>query len=76
MAEFPAVNTSPLIFLTQANLLDFLQMLSPFIIVPQAVATEIQAYGNTDVTAQILAQTDSGLTQRNPVKTVNHCFNT
>ncbi len=58
MAEFPAVNTSPLIFLTRANLLDFLQMLSPFIIVPQAVATEIQAYGNTDVTAQMLAQTD------------------
>ncbi len=58
MAEFPAVNTSPLIFLTQANLLDLLQILSPFIIVPQAVATEIQAYGNTDVTAQMLAQTD------------------
>ena len=33
-------------------------MLSPFIIVPQVVATEIQAYGNTDLTAQILAQTD------------------
>ncbi|GGA36778.1 DUF3368 domain-containing protein [Okeania sp. KiyG1] len=58
MAEFPAVNTSPLIFLTQANLLDFLQILSPKIIVPQAVATEIQAYGNTDVTAQMLVQTD------------------
>ena len=58
MAEFPAVNTSPLIFLTQANLLYFLQILSQKIIVPQAVATEIQAYGNTDVTAQMLAQTD------------------
>ncbi|NER06476.1 MAG: DUF3368 domain-containing protein [Okeania sp. SIO3C4] len=58
MAEIPAVNTSPLIFLTQANLLNFLQILSPKIIVPQAVATEIQAYGNTDVTAQMLAQTD------------------
>ncbi|MDY7008280.1 MAG: hypothetical protein SWX82_31230 [Cyanobacteriota bacterium] len=33
-------------------------MLSPKIIVPQAVATEIQTYGNTDVTAQMLAQTD------------------
>ena len=28
-----------------ANLLKFLQILSPKIIVPQAVATEIQAYG-------------------------------
>ena len=58
MAEFPAVNTSPLIFLTQANLLDLLQILSPKNIVPQAVATEIQAYGNTDITAQMLAKTD------------------
>lgn len=39
-------------------MLDFLQILSPKIIVPQAVATEIQAYGNTDVTAQMLVQTD------------------
>ncbi|WP_293149348.1 hypothetical protein [Okeania sp. SIO2C9] len=44
-----------MIFLTQANLLNFLQILSPKIIVPQAVATEIKAYGNTDVTAQMLA---------------------
>lgn len=58
MAESPAINTSPLIFLSKANLLNLLQIVSPQIIVPQAVATEIQAYGETDVTAQTLAATD------------------
>ncbi len=51
MAESPAINTSPLIFLSKANLLNLLQIVSPQIIVPEAVATEIQAYGETDVTA-------------------------
>ncbi len=58
MAESPAINTSPLIFLSKANLLNLLQIVSPQIIVPQAVATEIQAYGETDVTARTLAATD------------------
>ncbi len=58
MAESPAINTSPLIFLSKANLLNLLQIVSPQIIVPEAVATEIQAYGETDVTARTLAATD------------------
>ena len=58
MAESPAINTSPLIFLSKANLLNLLQIVSPQIIVPEAVAIEIQAYGETDVTAQTLAATD------------------
>lgn len=33
MAEFPAINTSPLIFLTKGSCLDLLQIISPSIIV-------------------------------------------
>jgi predicted nucleic acid-binding protein len=53
----PAINTSPLIFLTKGGFLHLLQIVSPEIIVPQAVATEIQAYGQTDLTAMALAAT-------------------
>jgi predicted nucleic acid-binding protein len=53
----PAINTSPLIFLTKGGFLHLLQIVSPEIIVPQAVATEIQAYEQTDVTAMALAAT-------------------
>ncbi|MFW6295642.1 MAG: DUF3368 domain-containing protein [Halothece sp.] len=58
MAELPAINTSPLIFLTKGGLLNLLQLLSPKIIVPQAVQAEIEAYGEGDITAQSLAKTD------------------
>lgn len=58
MAEFPAINTSPLIFLTKGNYLSLLQVVSPTFIVPDVVATEVQAYGDFDVTAQALAQTE------------------
>ncbi|MGB7443832.1 MAG: DUF3368 domain-containing protein [Coleofasciculaceae cyanobacterium] len=58
MAESPAINTSPLIFLSKANLLNLLQIVNSQIIVPEAVATEIQAYGEMDVTARTLAATD------------------
>jgi predicted nucleic acid-binding protein len=58
VAEIPAINTSPLIFLTKGAVLELLQIISPSIIVPQAVATEIQAYGETDVTAVALKHTD------------------
>ncbi|GCL42557.1 DUF3368 domain-containing protein [Dolichospermum planctonicum] len=53
----PAINTSPLIFLTKGGFLHLLQIVSPEIIVPQAVSTEIQAYGETDITAFTLAKT-------------------
>ena len=59
--NYPAINTSPLIFLTKGGYLDLLKILSPIIIVPTAVADEIQAYGADDVTAQQLAETN-GLT--------------
>ncbi len=50
----PAINTSPLIFLSKAGYLDLLKILSSTIIVPKAVATEIQAYGKGDLTYQQL----------------------
>lgn len=53
----PAINTSPLIFLTKGGFLDLLQIISHEIIVPQAVSSEIQAYGETDITANALANT-------------------
>lgn len=58
MAERPAINASPLILLTKAGLLDFLQLLSQEVVVPAAVAMEIQQYGARDVTSQALAQTN------------------
>ncbi|MBW4558483.1 MAG: DUF3368 domain-containing protein [Trichormus sp. ATA11-4-KO1] len=58
MAELPAINTSPLIFLTKGGFVDLLLLISPSIIVPNAVATEIQEYGETDVTAVALNNTD------------------
>ena len=38
--------------------LDLLQLISPEIILPQAVATEIEAYGTNDITAKALAKTE------------------
>lgn len=57
MAERPAINASPLILLTKAGLLDLLQLLSQEVVVPAAVAMEIQQYGVRDLTAQAIAQT-------------------
>ena len=58
MIERPAINTSPLIFLTKGGYMSLLQLVSEEIIVPAAVATEIQAYGAMDVTASTLASTE------------------
>ncbi|MEH2364038.1 hypothetical protein [Nostoc sp.] len=52
MAELPAINTSPLIFLTKGGFLDLLLLMGSSIIVPDAVAAEIQAYGEIDVTVK------------------------
>jgi predicted nucleic acid-binding protein len=51
------VNASPLIFLSKANLLELLQLASEEIVVPVAVATEIQRRGQADVTVQALERT-------------------
>jgi predicted nucleic acid-binding protein len=58
VVKSPAINTSPLIFLSKSNLIHLLQIISSEIIIPQAVATEIQAYGTTDVTAKMINSTN------------------
>lgn len=58
MVERPAINASPLILLTKAGLLNLLQLVSQEVVVPAAVAMEIQQYGVRDLTAQALTQTN------------------
>ncbi|MBO1346856.1 MAG: hypothetical protein EBE86_005405 [Hormoscilla sp. GUM202] len=58
MVERIAVNSSPLILLTEVGFLNFLQLVSEEVVVPTAVVTEIQQYGEMDVTVRAIAQTD------------------
>jgi predicted nucleic acid-binding protein len=57
LAERPAVNASPLIQLADADLLDFLQLAAPEIVVPQPVADEIRAGGAADAAVRALDST-------------------
>jgi predicted nucleic acid-binding protein len=57
VADRPVVNASPLIFLTRAGLLDLLQLASPEVVVPAAVAEEIQRRGPHDPAARAVAST-------------------
>lgn len=58
MAEKPVINASPLIFLSRGGLIDLLQLLGDEILVPSAVAVEIQQRGAEDPTILALTQTD------------------
>jgi len=58
VVERIAVNSSPLILLTEVGFLNFLQLVSEEVVVPTAVVTEIQQYGEMDVTVRAIAQTD------------------
>jgi predicted nucleic acid-binding protein len=55
VADRPAVNASPLIFLARAGLLDLLQLASPEVVVPAPVAEEISRRGHSDPAARALA---------------------
>jgi len=57
VAESPAVNASPLIFLSRAGLTDLLQLISERIIVPETVAAEIMIRGQVDPTARAITET-------------------
>ena len=52
VAESAVVNASPLIFLSSAELIDLLQLISLEVSVPESVATEIEVRGKRDPTAQ------------------------
>ena len=54
MAERPAVNASPLIFLSRAGLLDMLRLEGAEIVIPGSVAQEIQRRGADDFTVQAI----------------------
>jgi predicted nucleic acid-binding protein len=55
--ERPAINASPLIFLARGGLLDLLRLAGEEIVVPAAVAGEIQRRGPTDLTVQAIERT-------------------
>lgn len=57
MAERAVINPSPLISLSRAGLIDLLQLVSSEVIVPEAVASEIEVRGESDPTARVLATT-------------------
>jgi predicted nucleic acid-binding protein len=57
VAEPAVVNASPLIFLSRAGLIDLLQLVSSKVIVPEAVASEIEIRGDSDRTVRALADT-------------------
>ena len=57
MARPPAVNASPLIFLSKTGMVDYLQLAGSRIVVPEAVASEIQRFGPNDSAAKLLAET-------------------
>lgn len=57
MAERPVINASPSIFLSKAGLLSLLKIMGEELVVPKAVASEIQRRGQNDPTVQALATT-------------------
>ncbi|MFQ5853887.1 MAG: DUF3368 domain-containing protein [Candidatus Binatia bacterium] len=57
MAERPAVDASPLIFLSRAGLIDMLKLEGEEIVVPKTVAEEIRRRGTDDLTVQAIEKT-------------------
>jgi len=57
VADAAVVNASPLIFLSKAGLIDLLRVVSPIVMVPEPVASEIGRRGPDDITARTLANT-------------------
>jgi predicted nucleic acid-binding protein len=57
MSRTAVVNASPLIFLARTNFLYLLQLAAPEVLVPRAVAAEVEARGLSDPVARALAET-------------------
>lgn len=56
MTEAPVIDASPVIHLSRAGCLAFLEVVGPRIIVPLPVVEEIQAHCKDDVTARTIAE--------------------
>lgn len=54
MYKQAVVNASPLIFLSKAGVIHFLQQAAPDIVVPEVVALEVGRRGRNDITARTL----------------------
>lgn len=54
MAECSVVNASPLIFLAGSDMLELLRVAARAVVVPRAVASEIERAGPADVTVQAI----------------------
>jgi predicted nucleic acid-binding protein len=67
VVERPVVNASPLIFLSRAGLIDFLQLAGTEIVVPEEVATEVRHRGLSDITAQTIDSTDWLVVEKSPL---------
>lgn len=57
MPEQAVVNASPLIFLSKAGIIHFLQQAASRVVVPETVALEINRRGEQDITVRTLAIT-------------------
>lgn len=57
MPERPAVNASPLIFLSRGDQLDLLKIAGDEVVIPLTVAAEIQQRGSEDPTARAIEHT-------------------
>lgn len=66
MAERPAVNASPLIYLSRAGFVDLLQIAGREIVVPAPVAEDIRRKGAHDPAVQALVQTPWLLVSETP----------
>jgi len=62
----PVINTSPLIFLTKADLLYLLEARYSTVLLPSTVANEIQQYGTSDLTYQVIQSNDWLVTVETP----------
>jgi len=54
VAERPAINTSPLVYLARARRLELLRLVRERIVVPEAVAREIRAFDRPDAAVQAI----------------------
>lgn len=58
MTEAPAVNTSPLVFLSRSGMLELLRLANTRVVIPRTVMEEIAVRGPDDVTVKAVETTE------------------